>query len=403
MIGMNHPAWDDSNAAHWRQWWRATPKDELAAHPMMPSRGVIVSEPAAVIMALANALCGTGTVSPNPLVGCVILTKDRRFLSAGAHLCYGQDHAEIQALKGLSEEELKDAHVYVTLEPCAHYGQTPPCAKTLAGLPVNAVSYLLEDPNPRVQGAGARLLTEAGKSVSCLPAWQDLAEDLAEVFLMNQRHKRPFVGLKIASTRTGVYALKDSSRYWITGARARNYGHYLRLRYDGILVGARTVLLDDPELTVRHPRLSNRAPWRFVLDPQGRAWNHSSPATLLRTSDERVVWFVGRDTALKRPAHLNFKGQIKTLPLTEDGTFVWSDVLKDIYELGCQSILLEGGASVWTSAVHSEIVDKVHWFVAPDRPDLANGIIWTEPSWVEQAQTPCFHLDDDDYIEFAAR
>lgn len=402
MIDVNHPAWDDSSAERWREWWRATPKDELAAKPIIPSLGTVVSEPAAVVMALAHALRGTGSVSPNPLVGCVILSKDRLFLNAGAHLQYGKDHAEIQALRGLSEDDLKDAYVYVTLEPCAHYGQTPPCAKALADLPIRAVSYLLDDPNPRVQGAGARLLEEAGKTVSCLKEWQDLGEDVAEVFLMNQRHKRPFVGLKIASTRSGVYALADSSRYWITGPRARIYGHYLRLRYDGILVGAKTVLLDDPALNVRHPNLSERTPWRFILDPQGDAWNHSPTAVLLKHSDERVIWFVGAHTVLKSPSELNFKGQIKTLQVSKMGAFAWSDLLKEIHELGCQSVLLEGGGAIWTSATEAEIVDKVHWFVAADRPDLANGIKWSQPSWFKAAQKPCFHLDQDEYIEFVA-
>ena len=399
----NRPEWDDSNAQHWREWWQAAPKDELAAKPCLPPRGTIVSEPAAIMIALAYALRGIGWVTPNPLVGCVVLSKDRRFLNAGAHLRYGQDHAEIQALKVLTKADLEGAHVYVTLEPCSHIGQTPPCAKALAALPIASVKYLLEDPNPKVNGAGARLLAEAGKSVSYLTEWQDLAEDLAEVFVLNQRKKRPFVGLKLASTSSGVYALADSSRHWITGPRARNYGHYLRLRYDGILVGAKTVLLDDPQLNSRHPDLPKKTPWRFVVDPQGEAWNRSEQAALLKNSDAHVIWFVGANAVLKKHSGFKFLGQIKIFPVLENGQFSWTDILTEIQGLGCQSVLLEGGGAIWNSATAAGIVDKVHWFVAPDRPDLANGIKWNQPSWFEQKKKFCFRLEQDDYFEFATR
>ena len=139
--------------------------------------------------AIAEAYQGASFVSPNPLVGCVILDKVGNFLNSGYHNTYGGPHAEVNAFAGLTLEQLKDAHVIVTLEPCAHQGKTPSCAKTLAALPIKKITYGLMDPNPLVAGQGAEILKAAGKEVTIFNELQTELEELCEVFLMNQREK----------------------------------------------------------------------------------------------------------------------------------------------------------------------------------------------------------------------
>ena len=129
MSALTHPSWDNSDVSAWQMWWRSTPKDDLVSQSIAPHKGTPMSEPAAIVLALAEALRGTGYVSPNPLVGCVVLSKDKRFLSSGAHLRLGDAHAEVNAINKLAVDETREATVYVTLEPCAHHGRTPPCAR----------------------------------------------------------------------------------------------------------------------------------------------------------------------------------------------------------------------------------------------------------------------------------
>lgn len=399
MTGVSRPAWDDSNGDAWRNWWRSVPKDDLIDTPV-PPKGTLLSEAGAVFLALVHSLRGIGRVSPNPLVGCVVVSKEHFFLGVGAHLERGQGHAEVNALTSCGNEELDGAIVYVTLEPCAHQGLTPPCADKLASLPISSVRYIIEDPNPLVSGRGAKRIAEAGIDVKILNQWADGAEELMEVFLTNQRQKRTFVGMKVASTDQGIYALPDSSRYWITSTRSRDYGHYLRMYYDGVLVGSNTVILDNPQLNVRNPRLKARWPWQIVVDPDGAAWGLQQIPHLLINDNERVIWFVGQGAKLKKHPNLMFKGKIIELPLDSRGKFYWSDLLQKTFELGCYSLLIEGGASIWEDAIQSQVVDKFHWFVAPDRSDLVNGVKWKQPSWFDQRKKFCFKLDQDEYFEF---
>lgn len=404
MSGLMHPAWHSSDVSAWQMWWRSTPKDDLVSQSIAPQKGTPMSEPAAIVLALAEALRGTGYVSPNPVVGCVVLSQDNKFLSSGAHLSVGESHAEVNAIKQLGIEETRGATVYVTLEPCAHYGRTPPCANMLASMPIGEVKYLVSDPNPKVNGAGAKLIADAGIKVQHLTEWSEFSEDLTETFLNEQRHQRVFVGLKLASTKSGIYALQNSSRAWITGERSREYGHYLRMRYDGILVGSQTVALDAPTLNVRHPKITGRTPWRFVLDPSGRTLLADKQPLLAGTAG-KVVWFIGKDRVIQPIERASFPTslQIVSLPRNLAGTFDWNDILKAVCEIGCRSLLIEGGAGVWESAAKAGVVDKIHWFAAPDRDDLANGLKWNLSSWYSLSTLggpSLFQLGQDEYFEF---
>ena len=163
-------------------------------------KGQVLTEDQAMALAIQEAKKGAGFVSPNPLVGCVILDRDGKFLSKGYHQVFGGAHAEVNAVQGLTDEQLRGAKLFVTLEPCAHEGKTPSCAKMLAKKPIAQVIYGLVDPNPLVSGQGAAILKQAGIAAEVFPHFQDELEEVCEVFLWNFRKQKVFISLKIDKT-----------------------------------------------------------------------------------------------------------------------------------------------------------------------------------------------------------
>lgn len=393
------PSWDVDDEVPWLTWWRSTPKDELMALMPTPRRGEPLSDAGAAVLAAAVGLQGSGNVSPNPLVGCVVRSHKGGFLAAGAHLKCGESHAEVIALSELAHSELQGAKVTVSLEPCAHFGKTPPCTDALCKLPLAEVRYLVQDPNPRVNGRGAEKIKSAGINAIHEQRFQELGEDIAEIFLFNQRRGEVFLGLKAATTKEGIYALPSSSRQWITGERSRAYGHYLRLRYDAILVGAPTVLLDDPSLNVRSSFVSGRTPLRVVLDP--------TFALVDRWKDLKLSDVTTGRTLLVVPSGKNFQPlggilpeSIAELPLTSRGHFSWKDIKLMFWQRSIRSLLVEGGGGVWRSAVSEGAVQKFHWFVGPSDSKLASveGKTWEVPSCLK-AEGSRFQLGSDKYYE----
>ena len=223
----------------------------------------------AMQLAISEALKGAPFVSPNPKVGCVILDSQGELLSTGYHKKFGEAHAEIEALKNLNPDQLKGAHLIVTLEPCAHEGKTPSCAKTLAKLPIKKVTFGLVDPNPLVAGQGAKILKEAGIEVE---EYQGILkadlEEVCEEFLWNFRQKKVFVAVKIAQSLDGKIALLNGESKWITGPDSRQKVHELRAQYDAVLVGKNTILIDNPSLDIRHPKIQKENKV-VVLDRSG--------------------------------------------------------------------------------------------------------------------------------------
>src|SRR5699024_3086429 len=207
---------------------------------------------------------GAGYVSPNPLVGCVIVSSDGRKVGQGYHERYGQAHAETNAVESVADPALLDgATVYVTLEPCAHHGKTPPCCKMLAKLPIARVVVAMEDPSPKVAGQGISHLREHGITVG-VGLLKEQVQRQNEFFLHYQAFNMPFVTLKIAQTMDGYTAAPDGHSEWISGLQAREKVHYWRSRFDAVMVGRNTALLDNPRLTVRH--VEGRQPQRIVID-----------------------------------------------------------------------------------------------------------------------------------------
>lgn len=311
-------------------------------------------------MRLAMQLAGNaiGRTSPNPLVGAVIV-KDNRVVGCGWHRKAGTPHAEVHALNQAGELA-QGADVYVTLEPCAHYGKTPPCAKALVEAKVKNVYGGLLDVNPKVAGKGFKILEDAGIHVE-YGFLQDELRKQNEVFFKWIEHKKPFVVLKAAMTLDGKIATATGQSKWITNETSRAYGYKLRDIYDGIMVGINTVIEDNPMLTARVDGGKN--PIRIVVDSSlkidinANVVQDKSTKTIIATTDK-----ADKDKILKLQAQ-----DVDVIVVDKDKNDK-VDIEKLLDILGQQnicSILVEGGATLSGSFVAKKLVDKVYFFIAP--------------------------------------
>lgn len=343
--------------------WIPIAKDEQLRNLTLPGRGAVLTPDAAKDLAVAMAWRGVGNVAPNPLVGAVIVDDKHGFVAAGAHEKVGGLHGEIAALTAVGGEwrgTMRGHTLYGTLEPCAHEGKrTPPCAPQLVEAGFARVVIGALDPHPLVDGRGLAVLRAAGIDCFVDPGWSRACEDLAAVYLKNARTGRPFVGLKAAASLDGIIAQRGDQRRWITGARARQYGHFLRLCYDAIIVGRATVEADDPTLDPRDTIAAQgrRTPLRVVLDPQMTAFNASRK--MFEVEPERVVWVI--DARFKAPPGVRTIG----LPVDSAGLFAAADILTALKAEQITSVLVEGGAGTYSAFFKAALVDKLHLFQAP--------------------------------------
>jgi diaminohydroxyphosphoribosylaminopyrimidine deaminase / 5-amino-6-(5-phosphoribosylamino)uracil reductase len=375
-----NPNWAETGT-YWFDLMDRTPRDELFGSLVFPKVGTVLTEDAAMFLALAVSLRGVGNVSPNPLVGAVILDRQLRLLATGYHQRLGQAHAEVHAMSQLEAgTDLAGCSLFVTLEPCAHEGKTPSCAKMIAASKLSKIIYGVKDPNPFVNGQGVDILLAANKDVKMAGQWQSRCERLIRIFLKNQQQKEIYIGLKVASTPSGIIAGDGTSRLWITGERARHMGHYLRLEYDAIAVGINTVLLDDPTLNVRHPKLEGRTPIRLVLDPSGVLLTENRPFKILLESPEKTIVVLpeGADDKnfLKKFGVRTLKLPVSSAPAA--ACFDWNDIKGALWSMGVMSLLIEGGAGLYRSAMAAQVVDGWHWFVGAER-DVVNSLRWEVP------------------------
>lgn len=310
--------------------------------------------------ALSLAEKARGFTEPNPLVGAVIV-KDGKIVGEGYHKKAGTPHAEVNALSDALQHAM-GATMYVTLEPCSHYGKTPPCAKALVRAGIKEVFIALEDPNPLVNGKGIRILEEAGIHVHT-GLLREEAVRQNRVFLTNQVKKRAFIALKSAQTIDGKIGPKDGFPTSITCEESRKYGHRLRRDYGAVLVGRRTVVKDDPQLNIRYdiPHPPER-PVRVVLDPHLRL-----PMTgkLLNSGDEPILIYTSDDVSSALRKKIEGKGgSIVALPYGKDGI----DLLRlsvDLLERGICGLLVEGGANTLSRFFKQNLWDEYHCFIAP--------------------------------------
>jgi diaminohydroxyphosphoribosylaminopyrimidine deaminase/5-amino-6-(5-phosphoribosylamino)uracil reductase len=310
--------------------------------------------------ALRQAERGIGLTSPNPVVGAV-LVKDGRVVSEGAHLRAGGPHAEASALVGAGARA-RGATCYVTLEPCAHFGRTPPCADALVQAGVARVVAAVGDPHRAVDGRGLARLRSAGVIVT-LGVREREARALNRAFFCAVTQGRPHVTLKAAMTLDGKIAAADGASRWITGDAGRLEGHRLRFAADAVVVGIGTILADDPQLTVRHPELPPKEPLRVVVDSRLRT---PPEARLLRVGDPaRVVVACVAPAPAGPAATLRAQG-VSVLELPGDAGRVDLRALLDaLRELDVIAVLVEGGSELGGALVEAGLVDRVVFFVAP--------------------------------------
>jgi diaminohydroxyphosphoribosylaminopyrimidine deaminase/5-amino-6-(5-phosphoribosylamino)uracil reductase len=305
--------------------------------------------------ALALARRSLGRTWPNPAVGCVIV-KDGVIVGRGRTQDGGRPHAEVDALKQAGDAA-RGATAYVTLEPCSHFGKSPPCADALIKAGVVKVVSAMEDPNPQVNGQGHARLRAAGIEVEVGAGAKEAAEINAG-FLMQLRERRPLFHLKVASSLDGRIATASGESKWITGAAARADGQRLRATHDAILVGASTVAADDPELTCRLPGLDGYSPMRIVLDSKART---SPGSKLAMTANKTPVWLVcTRDAPAKAREALQAKGvQVIEVASNAQGRVDIPAAARALGERRLTRVLIEGGGEIAAAFLNARLVDRL--------------------------------------------
>ena len=319
-------------------------------------------------LALSLARRGQGDVEPNPMVGAVIV-RDGVVLGQGWHKKFGGPHAEIDAFADAKRNgaDLRGAEMYVTLEPCCHYGKTPPCAKAIIESGVAKVYIAMRDPNPKVDGGGMKMLTDAGIEVVAGICQQD-AQTLNQPFVKYITRRRPWVIAKWAQTLDGKIAARDGSSQWISNETSRAVVHDLRSRVDAVIVGAGTFLHDNPTLTARLPE--GREPHRnatrivFGLHKSTRQETASffRQSNLFKTQTLAPVWLTWDDGEIIDP----IDGSVVSNSL-EDASFParFDRLLERFADAGATNVLVEGGGRLLGALFDADFIDEFHVFIAP--------------------------------------
>lgn len=326
-------------------------------------------------MALAEAQLSSGDAAPNPKVGCVIV-QNGAVIAKAATEDYGERHAEAKALQLVrGKDRLHGATAYVTLEPCCHQGKQPPCTEALIAAGVGRVVVAIRDPNPKVAGGGITALKTAGIDVT-LGVMANEAKAWHLPFLWWHESHRPLVAGKWAQSLDGCLADDEGRSFWITGPKARAYGHRLRHHYDAVMVGAGTVLADQPSLTVRDHEPVLRQPVRIVVDPAGRLLKSDLGAdTIARLkvttfSPAAPSFYLTSAAALSEHGDPAWLPNVIGLPGPIDPAAIIA-ALADIhverggYRRPLQSVYIEGGARLLSWFASAGLLDVLHTFIAP--------------------------------------
>ena len=311
--------------------------------------------------ALALARRGLGTVAPNPSVGCVIVTPEGRMIGRGWTQPGGRPHAETEAL-ARAGQAAHGATAYVTLEPCSHTGQTPPCCEALIDAGIARVVVAIEDPDERVSGRGIAMLENAGIAVS-LGVMSEEASALNLGFLIHRKEGRPLVTLKSATTLDGRIAVHNGESLWITGPLARRRAHLMRMTHDAIVVGIGTALVDDPELTCRLPGLESHSPVRIVIDSRLQL---PLVSKLVRTAREIPTWVVVSEEVPNGRCQAYEELGVTVIPVSVGGDHYPDPrkVVQALAERGLTRVLVEGGSALAAVFLRAGLVDRVAWFRA---------------------------------------
>lgn len=332
-------------------------------------------------MALDLAKRGKGMVNPNPMVGAVVV-KDGKIVGKGYHKFYGGPHAEVYALEEVGEKGV-DGTIYVTLEPCSHYGKTPPCVKKIIETKIKRCVIATLDPNPLVSGRGKKILEEAGIEV-VVGVLKEEALKQNKVFFKYIKEKEPFLYLKCAITLDGKIATRNKDSKWISNELSRERVQQLRHEFMGIMVGINTLLSDDPRLTARVE--GGRDPFRIIVDP-----NFKTPElykVVQKNQDKKTIIVTSSEVKEER------KGEVKLYMETYNIQFIFLDgkrykvdhILKEVGKLGIDSVLLEGGGSLISQSFEEDRLDGGTIFIAPKILGDSNGISFYSGRSVEKME-----------------
>ncbi|ANS74900.1 bifunctional diaminohydroxyphosphoribosylaminopyrimidine deaminase/5-amino-6-(5-phosphoribosylamino)uracil reductase [Paenibacillus yonginensis] len=312
-------------------------------------------------LALDMARHTQGQTGINPVVGSVVV-RDGAVVGMGAHLKRGEGHAEVQALQ-MAGERAEGSTVYVTLEPCSHYGATPPCSKRLIEAGVSRVVVACEDPNPQVSGRGIAMLKEAGITVET-GVMAEEARQLNKKFIKFITTGLPFVTLKTASTLDGKIATRTGDSKWVTGEAARQLVHTMRHQHAAILVGVNTVIADDPSLTTRLP-VPGLSPIRVIVDSKLRIPDDARVLKPVVYGDPETILLTTMNHGnVEKQLLLESKG-IRVIPCGGGERVDLHEGLKQLALSGISSVLVEGGGTIGGAFLAEKLVDEVQLFLAP--------------------------------------
>ncbi len=318
----------------------ATKNEKAAAHKGFMQRALDIAR--------------LGNTSPNPMVGCVIV-KNGKIISEGYHKQAGKDHAEIAALKKIGNEA-KNAIMYVTLEPCSHYGKTPPCIDPVLGSGIKEIFIAMKDPNRKVNGKSIMELKKKGVKVN-VGLLENEAKCLNEVYIKYITKKVPYVVLKFAVTLDGKIAHKKKTVNYISNEKSRKIVHELRDRVDAVLVGINTIINDDPLLTTRLKNKKGRDPLRIILDQDLKI---PLKAKVLKDSNYLI--------AVSSKADKTKASKLNTITCkSQDGIIDLKDLLQKLGKMEISYLLVEGGAKVGTSFLEKNLVDRMMLFITPKK------------------------------------
>lgn len=304
------------------------------------------------------ARLGEGKVSPNPLVGAVVLDIAGNVVGEGYHQKYGDAHAEVNALN-MAGDRARGGTIYVSLEPCSHWGKTPPCTDRIIEAGIKKLVVGMVDPNPLVAGEGIKKCRAAGIDIT-IGILEKECKKLNEIFIKNVTQKKPFIAIKSASTIDGKIATREKSSKWITSENARNEVQRLRNRYDAILTGSGTVITDNPSLTCRMEE--GRNPVRIIIDSELK----TSPGSKVYNDDgTRVI--IGASELVEAHKTLLYGENVEIIfcPINSEGKIDLNYLIKQLYKKDIYSILVEAGGILNGKFIEKSLVDKFYFFIAP--------------------------------------
>lgn len=312
-------------------------------------------------MALEQAKLGEGRVNPNPLVGAV-LVKNNKVIGMGHHEIFGGAHAEINAFNSAANNgySAEGSTLYVTLEPCCHYGKTPPCTDAIILNKVSRVIIGTLDPNPMVSGKGVEVLARSGIEVR-VGMLEEECKKINQIFMKHITTHEPYVLMKVAMSLDGKIATKTGNSKWISSEVSRLEVHNLRNKYMGIMVGIGTVMEDNPELTCRIS--GGRNPVRIVVDSSLRVKVDSK--VVISAKETRTIIATTENASIEKIELLEKLGVDILVTSSKDGKVNLPELMTKLGELGIDSVLLEGGGTLNFSALEEGIVDKVKFYIAP--------------------------------------